>query len=119
MRDGKLVGGVVIVVLVLGAFAVLHNHPARSRVTRANYDRIRPGMTRAEVVALLGPPNDFKSGPVRIDPEILNILHDDGHTRFSVWFGADGMVGVFFDDSGRVRHSMYRPARPGAEDVDD
>ena len=37
----------------------LQSEPAR--VTQANFERIRDGMTRAEVAAILGPPGDFRT----------------------------------------------------------
>src|SRR5262245_23034627 len=36
--------------------------PRADRITLENYDRIRDGMTRAEVEAILGPPGDQRTG---------------------------------------------------------
>jgi hypothetical protein len=44
--------------LVVGAF-LLWPHP--DHITRANSDRIREGMSREELYALLGPPGDYRS----------------------------------------------------------
>jgi hypothetical protein len=51
-------GGLAVLVAV-GAFVVW---PRADRITRENYDRIREGMTRAEVEAILGgPPGDYRT----------------------------------------------------------
>src|SRR5262249_36079311 len=36
--------------------------PRSDPVTRANCDRLRPGMTRQEVESILGPPGDYRTG---------------------------------------------------------
>jgi hypothetical protein len=41
--------------------------PREDRVTRGNFDRIRAGMSRAEVEAILGPPGDYTTGPLSIE----------------------------------------------------
>jgi hypothetical protein len=49
--------------------------PRPSRVTRATYDRIKAGMSRAEVEAILGPPGDYSSGPTKwVNPRTHEIL---------------------------------------------
>jgi hypothetical protein len=48
------------VVVAAGVVAVwLQSQP--DRITQANFERIRDGMTRAEVAAILGPPGDFRT----------------------------------------------------------
>jgi hypothetical protein len=55
-----VLAGLAVVLLAARALS-LRSHP--DRVTRANYDRLRTGMTRAEVHDLLGPPGDRRTGP--------------------------------------------------------
>jgi hypothetical protein len=69
MRTRRLrwIAGLVLAVLVaIGAFVLW---PQSDRVTRENFDRIREGMSRAQVEAILGPPGDYRIGPtVAVDP---------------------------------------------------
>jgi hypothetical protein len=48
-----------LVVLAAWMF-VLWQRP--SRITEENFERIQPGMSRAEVEAILGPPGDYRTG---------------------------------------------------------
>jgi hypothetical protein len=45
-----------------------------SRVTWENYNRIRAGMDRAEVIAILGPPGDYTTGPVIAYGRVSEVL---------------------------------------------
>lgn len=72
MRRGRLrwvVDGLLLLVALLAA-GVIVAWPQPGRVTEDNFDRIQEGMSRAEVEALLGPPGDYKTGPVT-DPGVL------------------------------------------------
>jgi hypothetical protein len=51
---------------VVGAAGVVALRPQPNRITQENCDRIHPGMTRAEVVAIVGQPGDKATGP--LDP---------------------------------------------------
>jgi hypothetical protein len=89
--------------------------PRSSRVTRENYLRIQPGMTRAEVKAILGPPGDYTSGPVasphgsKADPvtaaTVLGVSLDSGNC----WADDAGFVVVLFDNQGRVETAVFEP----------
>jgi hypothetical protein len=37
------------------------------RITRENFDRIQKGVTRAEVEEILGPPEDYSTGPTSME----------------------------------------------------
>jgi hypothetical protein len=51
---------------VVSAAGVLVLWPKPSRVTRENIDRIRDGMSLAEVEAILGPRGDYTTGPTQL-----------------------------------------------------
>lgn len=59
-----------------------------SRVTWENYDRVREGMGRPEVYALLGDPEDEPFGTPGTGGEAWR----HGRETFAVWFDADGRV---------------------------
>jgi hypothetical protein len=58
MRGVVKVGVGVLALLALAVIALMLR-PEPSRVTQANYERIKPGMSKAEVYAILGPPVDL------------------------------------------------------------
>jgi hypothetical protein len=64
MRNRKLrwaaAGLALVALLAAGAFVMW---PRPDRITRENYQRIRYGMSRGEVEAILGPPGDYTSAP--------------------------------------------------------
>jgi hypothetical protein len=39
--------------------------PTNPRITQANFDQLTPGMTRADVEAILGPRDDYRTWPTR------------------------------------------------------
>jgi hypothetical protein len=64
MRSRKLLVALAGLAVVVAAGAVaLWPHSRPDRVTRENCNRIYPGMTLGEVVATLGPPGDYTTGP--------------------------------------------------------
>jgi hypothetical protein len=112
-----LVVGVPASIAILAALACLLW--PRSAINRGNFEKIKEGMTLAEVQALLGgPPRDETTGPVmaeiaRADTgpwsrEALGVLlADDFHYRPTLsgegfWASNSLMVRVFFDQKGRV-----------------
>jgi hypothetical protein len=77
---------------------------ANPRLTQANFDRIRPGMRREEVEAILGPPGDYRTGPPRLrstpspgrhpgQAQTELCWHGDG-AEIRLWLQADGAVSV-------------------------
>jgi hypothetical protein len=63
-RKPQWVGaGLVVALLTAGAFVAW---PRPDRITRENFDRIQLEMGQAEVEAILGPPGDYTTGPVRL-----------------------------------------------------
>lgn len=64
MRGRKLRWTVAAGLVLLAGIAAVVLWPRPSRVTPENYERIRDGMTRAEVEAILGPPGNYTTAPV-------------------------------------------------------
>jgi hypothetical protein len=100
----------VAAVLLGGVFALW---PATSRVNRTNYDRIKPGMTLAEVEAVLGPPGDYTTGPVGMTagPESAGGFDATrlGPEAIRWWYTDTAMVGVLVDEKGVAQQSIYTP----------
>jgi hypothetical protein len=66
-------------VALLGSGLVVWLQLPRPGITRANYQRIRVGMTEAEVVALLGgPAGDYRTQPGRKPAIGMQVFDDDG-----------------------------------------
>ncbi len=114
MRRRKLLPG-ALAVLVLAGVATFALWPSPHRVTRENCGRVREGMTRAEVEAVLGPPGDYRTGPVNFDG---GLVFDGGFVPLKVtpitmpwesdvddarWAGDSAYLAVRFDSAGRVR----------------
>jgi hypothetical protein len=109
MRRRKLLGSLLgLAVVAVGAFVLW---PRKDRITRENYERIREGMSRVEVEAILGPPGDFTTQPVaevdRAGPSLL--LISDARTWPMVdkrawveWQTDTGTVGIQFTSSEHV-----------------
>jgi hypothetical protein len=86
------------VLLTVGAFALW---PQPDRVTPESFERIRYGMRRAEVRAILGPPGDYRTGPVYEDVRpALGFF--SGRPQCDEWFWDFGYFVVQFDSSEAV-----------------
>lgn len=92
-----LAGAIVLVISSLGD---------RPGITLANYRRIQPGVTRAEVEALLdGPPGDYCTEETLLirDPSLPFGPEDEGE----LWMADGGGVLVAFDASQRVTSKVW------------
>jgi len=75
--------------------------PRRDRITWPNVNRIKPGMTEAEVQEILGVP----PGVYNADNPAFPSSPDAKH-----WVGPDGAgIGVWFDAQGKVRQTVLIP----------
>jgi hypothetical protein len=98
--------GLLAVLLVLGGALLPLLFPRSSKVTRANFDRIEMGMSRAEVEALFGgPPGDYRTRPVTISristwSTSISVLHAES------WSGDEGDAVIYFDGGG-VRSMQF------------
>ena len=122
MRRRKLLvalAGLAVVVTGLEAL-----WPLPDRITRENCGRVREGMSRAEVEAILGPPGDYRTAigvteypsdrgtSWRSDPNLndLNLTWQEDvdwaqHELFkqTIWVGDTFFVQCRLDDSGYVK----------------
>jgi hypothetical protein len=82
------------------------------RFTEQQSKQIRPGMTVAQVTAVLGcPPRDYTGGKglyvAFIDPVPIHALRREYAT---CWFGPQGAIGLVLDKEGKVRYADWYPA---------
>jgi hypothetical protein len=101
--------------LALVGVAAFVAWPRPDRITRENFDRIKVGMSRAEVEAILGPPGDYRTGPVAVlqdtgtsdldTPYIPRGLRD-----CALWLDDNAWVIFYFDEAGFVMIRWYDPA---------
>jgi hypothetical protein len=105
-----------IVLLLVGVWLALVM-PTRCPVTEAASERIKPGMTRAEVEAILGgPPGEYRT---RIYPEPDEYLPSSGWVsdgfrgwKAGEWQGDEGKVSIYFDSSDSVFTTRFNPVVP-------
>jgi hypothetical protein len=95
--------------LALTGLAVLRRLPPRPGITRANYERLREGMTVQQVEGILGgsPGNysrfsDKEAGLWALDFEDPELSRQYFRGR-EVWVGDELAVAVWFNDGGLVR----------------
>ena len=85
-----------------------------TRFTETTFRKIRPGMTRAEVCALLGnPPGDYHKGLIVITDDCFpHVMEFDAaeraQERIELWIDDEGIISVWFDASGRVINKRYQ-----------
>jgi hypothetical protein len=97
---------------------------APSRITAENVERIREGMSLAEVDAILGPYGDYTSGPVLPldDGSCVDVSgmsynesvdtpgrRSDGSLSNAGWACDSGYAEVFFDRHSRVTDAWFQP----------
>lgn len=90
----------------LGIWFVTRPHP----VNETNFNRIRVGMTQAEVEAILGcPPGDYATRPWMADAFEEDYQEPD---RLETWASDWGYIRVRFDKSDRVSAKELRDQFP-------
>jgi hypothetical protein len=111
--------------------------PGAERITEANFERIKQGMSRAQVEAILGPPGDYRSGHGAtnygraygrdvmgwvVDPDVHPYPPPswskipEGPHNWGYWHGDSFQISVAIDDSGHVQemHGFPRRTTQGA-----
>jgi hypothetical protein len=119
MRKPLLAG--VAVFLVLVGILVTLLMPRPSKVTRENYERIKMGMSPANVEQILGgPPGDYSTVPtdypgggmdIVVDIEELKAAHKSGLDQAGRWSGDEGNVLVCYLD-GKAVCKSFTPEEP-------
>jgi hypothetical protein len=112
MLKWKLLGALTVLTVgsVVSAVVLCEGTP---RATEENFDRIRDGMTRAEVEAILGPPGDYHTEPVPFPGpcgfRLISIVKEMENK--SCW-KTDACYGsVTYGDAGRVENADYMASR--------
>jgi hypothetical protein len=118
---------VVVVGLALAGATAFAMWPRSNRITKENLNRIQPGMSLAEVQAILGPPGDYRTGPTRThiwgyhpedtnmdtdtdDPLMLRLdemLFGRLDERLGKWESDTGVAVVKCDESGHSLVYIY------------
>jgi hypothetical protein len=112
MRRRKLLvalGGPAVVVV---AWAVVL-WPRPNRITWDNYGRACcDGMTRPEVYAILGPPGDYRTGPVEgCESPTYRVGYIEGRPA-ETWVADTTGCAFLFDSAGRMQMSQWVSCRP-------
>jgi hypothetical protein len=103
---------------VVGAAGAVVLRPRPHRITRTNFQRIKEGMRRAEVEAILGPPGDYRTGPMDmfqmefgsdIEGDVgLWVRWASGEyvVEPGMWLSDEAQIYLVFDREDAVRHMV-------------
>jgi hypothetical protein len=84
---------ITVTFLSITAAAFIVGCGAGSKITRENYDKVKEGMTKAEVVAILGEPTGS---------ELIGQINDQ-EIRGPSWQGSDFKIVTMFSDDGKLK----------------
>ena len=120
-------------VLVLAGAVAFVLWPAPDRITKENLWRIHNGMSQTEVVAILGPPGDYRTGPTidsgdgggailwgegLLDHPIVDHLEWVGDTQnIKIWFeaGTERVEQISLNANHRLEESLVDRFHRGAK----
>ncbi len=104
---------------MLAVASAFYMWPRPDRFSKENYDRLQCGMTREEVIALLGPPSDCQPGL------LLHVNQDSGEVALHLqspedeeyqnsgcvavdcWETDTDTIWAGFDSAGRLAHKEH------------
>ncbi len=107
--------------LIVAVFALVAwpGVPAGVDFTAVSFHRIRVGMSRAEVEAILGPPRNCRT--VAVDDaegwELVGGPLGGGELKLDhllFWTGNSGEVRIYFSHSDKVAEASFQPQTPSA-----
>jgi hypothetical protein len=88
--------------------------PVEDRITFENFQRLRGGMTNAEVTAVLGPPGDYETGQgILVADSRRDAIFDAGEfarAPFSTqeeWGSDNALIKVSYSTSGKTVAAFY------------
>jgi hypothetical protein len=111
MRSRNLPVVLALAAVTLVGVGVFALWPEQNRITLENFDRIRKGMSMADVEGILGPPGDYSNGPVNYDGSAMVYFVPAEGTSVVHWTGDAGFGRVYFDSSGKVDDQVFEPGR--------
>jgi hypothetical protein len=92
--------GLLLASAMLACFAGWLWTTSGPRVTRARFKQVKEGMSRDEVIRIVGGPSgDYRNGSISTEAIIMSV---EQAKSYECWFCDDGLVLVRFDDSGRA-----------------
>jgi hypothetical protein len=108
MRGRRLRRGLVLAALVLatvgvGVAMLWPSTPRDDRITYENFRRIRPDTSWAELVALMGSPGDYSTGPTKVAQGPRDHMRWDGDSNYhaadgrTYWISDTAVVSVYFE----------------------
>jgi hypothetical protein len=115
-KNRRLFAATFVMALIVCAIGTSLIRGPKGGITRANYDKIRLGMTQDDVEALLGcPPGDYTDGrPVMgIDSYGGSVLMREGVMK--EWWDELGIIQVGFDNGGCVLWTRFVEVSTGPQ----
>jgi hypothetical protein len=93
--------------LVVAVYFVMRPAVPKHNINLASVEKIKPGMTLAEVEEILGvPPGDYTTGPTT---SLCDGWLGPGDRE---WAGDDGVISVWLDPQGRILAANLEPVSP-------
>ena len=96
-----------------GIYILTLKYPGRN-IHQANFERIKPSMTKQAVIEILGPPGKYLTKPF---PYVLGTNKECKYSlqcdHVEVWMGDLGIIAIGFDESNRVVARLFHGPEGG------